>query len=131
MRDYPALSLRRWYVVEIAAVSCGVRDISFQLVLCSVPEQAGRIIPHVLPALLTPSSPLSVFLRDGLGITLARDESLDLTTLAGRRLEVQLAAETGDVAALTIAGVRCVPPQPIRRARLAQRAPREDSHGLE
>lgn len=90
MQDYPTLSIRFFYTLIVQSVHRANRaGVQFELGVVEDVRQAGRTVVHNLPAVLTPQSPLSLFLAEAFNIRLSERQSFDLTKLVGRRLQAR------------------------------------------
>lgn len=90
MQAHPRLSTRQWYTLEVHAVHRRDRTaVRFEFHVLNDAHQAGRTVVYDLPAVLTPDSPLCRFLRNAFNLHLNLQQTLDLSTLVGRRLQVR------------------------------------------
>jgi hypothetical protein len=90
MQAYQPFSSRRWYAAEVRAVRrLGKEAVGYDFDILNDIEQAGRTVSRKLPAILTPNSLLYTFLRDGFGVRLKENDSLDLSALVGRAVELR------------------------------------------
>jgi len=130
MRNYRPLSSRRPYKLVVSAVCRQSKThFRFDLSVLDDPQQAGRTIGHVMPAVLAPNSPLCRFLIDGFGVRPVENESVDLETLVGRVFFARF-SKAEDGSPQEILSVKQVEKPGATTASLIPATNEERTHGL-
>ncbi len=89
LREYDTIPSGRWVNLRLVRIGLGEGLLTLTSEVVNHPDQLGRQIEHVLPALLRPGSPLTGWLAAAFGIRLAMNESLELADLVGRQTEAK------------------------------------------